>query len=116
MTLERRTALRIPWSIRVTLHFANGFIHNVPVVDLSLSGIRLELSDLSALPLDPTASLQIFFACDALPPPHGCLLQLPCHIVWSNPQELGLQFLFADESLQQQLSALIDTSLATPAQ
>ncbi|MBF0114007.1 MAG: PilZ domain-containing protein [Magnetococcales bacterium] len=106
MIHDRRTATRTPWHNRVTLHFANGSIHNVPVLDLSLSGLRLQLHALASYPINPHSLQQVNFTSDDDSTPS--LPELPCRFVWASPDELALQFLFSNPESQQRLSQFVD--------
>ncbi|WP_130470943.1 PilZ domain-containing protein [Candidatus Magnetaquicoccus inordinatus] len=114
MESDRRTAPRIPCSIRVTLLFRNGFIHNVPVIDLSLSGIRLELDPNTTLPFATQAALHLFFSCDTQSQASACLLQLPCRIIWANTHAVALQFICAEQESQQLLATLLASDSLHP--
>jgi hypothetical protein len=109
MVRERRTTIRTPWNNRVTLHFANGSIHNVPVLDLSLSGLRLQLHALASYPINPHSLQQVYFSSDGTE--NFPLPELPCRFVWASLDELALQFLFTNPESQHRLSQFIDDTL-----
>ncbi|MBF0181743.1 MAG: PilZ domain-containing protein [Magnetococcales bacterium] len=109
MSDDRREHLRITLSIKSAIFFADGFLINVPVVNLSSGGIRLEIPMVDRLSACKEGILRLYFQPEFIQGEHSYMLEIPCTIVWNDGTHAGIQFRDPDIHTRETLGDLLNS-------
>lgn len=109
MGSERREQIRITLLVKAAIFFPDGFILNVPVIDFSSGGIRLEIPIMDRLPSGKDGLLKLYFQPHQFLEGHPYMLEIPCRLIWTNDKNIGIEFLTPDMLTRQTIGDLLQT-------
>lgn len=107
MSRERRSHIRVAFSIRASFHCPAGFIYNVPVLDISQGGLRLEIPIEEEFLNCQEGTLKLLLTPSFLPDVTPYQLEIPCKLVWYNHRGVGIEFLHTDRQTMENVNDLI---------
>ncbi|WP_420905533.1 PilZ domain-containing protein [Candidatus Magnetaquiglobus chichijimensis] len=110
MSRERRTHIRVAFSIKAAFHCRTGFLYNVPVVDISSGGIRMDIPISDQFLSCKDGVLKLFVQPQFLFNITPYVLEMPCRLAWFNDSGVGVEFINPETEIVDSIDDMITTA------
>ncbi|MBF0417509.1 MAG: PilZ domain-containing protein [Magnetococcales bacterium] len=109
MGSDRRIHLRVTFAIKAAFYCRTGFLYNIPVVDIGIGGLRLDIPIDEQFLRCKDGTLKLFLRPKSLFNMQPYILEMPCQLVWFSDSGVGIEFINPGYEVVDSIEGMIST-------